>query len=95
MGDKPAVIAIDLYKLVYEGGLCPPVETTPQHYNTFGKFAYHAIDPTKQQLAAARRAKLPILYCTQETRPQNRPYSVGSTRTCSRSATSSRRSRRT
>ncbi len=80
VGDKPAVIAIDLYKLVYEGGPRPPVETTPQHYNTCGKFAYDAIEPTKKLLAAARRAKLPIFYCTQETRPQNRPYGVGSTR---------------
>ena len=80
VGDKPAVLAIDLYRLVYEGGPRPPVETTPQHYNTCGHFAYDAIEPTKRLLAAARRAKLPIFYCTQETRPQNRPAGVGSTR---------------
>src|SRR5262249_40222552 len=80
VGDKPAVLAIDLYRLVYEGGPRPPVETTPQHYNTCGHFAYQAIGPTKKLLAAARRAKLPIFYCTQETRPQNRPWGVGSTR---------------
>ena len=34
VADTPAVIAIDLYKLVYEGGPRPPAETTPQHYNT-------------------------------------------------------------
>ena len=80
VGDKPALLAIDLYNLVYEGGPRPPVETTPQHYNTCGHFAYDAIEPTKKLLAAARRAKLPIFYCTQETRPQNRPWGVGSTR---------------
>ena len=80
VGDKPAVIAIDLYKLVYEGGPRPPVETTPQHFNTCGRFAYDAIEPTKKLLAAARRAKLPIFYCTQEKRPLNRPYGLGSTR---------------
>lgn len=80
VGDKPALLAIDLYRLVYEGGPRPPVETTPKHYNTCGKFAHDAIEPTKRLLAAARRAKLPIFYCTQETRPQNRPWGVGSTR---------------
>lgn len=39
-----------------------------------------AIGPTKQLPAAARRTMLPIFYCTQEMRPQNRPYGVGSTR---------------
>lgn len=80
VGEKPAVLAIDLYNLVYEGGPRPPVETTAQHYNTCGQFAHAAIEPTKKLLAAARRAKLPIFYCTQETRPQNRPWGVGSTR---------------
>jgi maleamate amidohydrolase len=80
VGQKPALLAIDLYRLVYEGGPRPPVETTPQHYNTCGHFAYDAIGPTKRLLAAARRAKVPIFYCTQETRPQNRPWGVNSTR---------------
>ena len=80
VGEKPALIAIDLYNLVYQGGPRPPVETTPKHYNTCGHFAFDAIAPTKRLLAAARRAHLPIFYCTQETRPQNRPYGVGSTR---------------
>ncbi len=80
VGDNPALLVIDLYNLVYDGGPRPPVETTPQHYNTCGHFAYEAIEPTKKLLAAARRAKLPVFYCTQETRPQNRPWGVGSTR---------------
>ena len=80
VGDKPALLCIDLYRLVYEGGPRPPVETTPQHYNTCGHFAYDAIEPTKRLIAAARRAGLPVFFCTQETRPQNRPWGVGSTR---------------
>ncbi len=80
VGAQPALLVIDLYRLVYEGGPRPPVETTPSHYNTCGHFAYAAIEPTMRLLAAARRASLPIFYCTQETRPQNRPWGVGSTR---------------
>ena len=34
VGERPAVLAIDLYDLVYAGGARPPVEITPQHYNT-------------------------------------------------------------
>jgi maleamate amidohydrolase len=45
-----------------------------------GVFAHRAIAPTKRLLAAARRAGIPIFYCTQETRPQNRPKGAVSTR---------------
>jgi nicotinamidase-related amidase len=43
-------------------------------------FAHRAIEPTKRLFAAARRAGLPIFYCTQETRPNNRPKGAVSTR---------------
>jgi nicotinamidase-related amidase len=36
--------------------------------------------PTKALFAAARAANLPIFYCTQETRPNNRPVGAVSTR---------------
>ena len=49
VGEKPALIAIDLYNLVYQGGPRPPVETTPKHYNTCGHFAFDAIAPTKRR----------------------------------------------
>src|SRR5262249_52436525 len=51
-----------------------------QYPNTCGIFAHRAIEPTKQLFAAARRAGVPIFYCTQETRPNNRPRGAHSTR---------------
>jgi maleamate amidohydrolase len=80
VGPRPALIAIDLYDLVYRGGARPPSEINDQFPNTCGLFAHRAIEPTKKLLAAARRAGIPIFFCTQETRPNNRPRGAVSTR---------------
>ena len=80
VGVRPALLAIDLYDLVYRGGPHPPNELNARYPNSCGVFAHRAIAPTKRLLAAARRAGIPIFYCTQETRPQNRPKGAVSTR---------------
>src|SRR5262245_65128638 len=80
VGARPALLAIDLYDLVYRGGPHPPNELNARYPNSCGIFAHRAIAPTKRLLAAARRAGIPIFYCTQETRPQNRPKGARSTR---------------
>jgi maleamate amidohydrolase len=80
VGPRPALLAIDLYDLVYRGGPLPPSEINDRYPNTCGIFAHRAIAPTKQLLAAARRAGLPIFFCSQETRPNNRPRGAVSTR---------------
>jgi len=80
VGPRPALLAIDLYDLVYRGGPHSPYELNDQFANTCGIYAHRAIAPTKQILAAARRAGLPIFFCTQETRPNNRPRGAQSTR---------------
>ena len=80
VGPRPALLAIDLYDLVYRGGPRPPIELNDSHPNTCGIFAHRAIEPTKRLFAAARRADIPIFYCTQETRPNNRPKGAVSTR---------------
>jgi maleamate amidohydrolase len=80
VGPRPALLAIDLYDLVYRGGPLPPSEINDRHPNTCGVFAHRAIAPTKKLLAAARRAGIPIFFCTQETRPNNRPKGAQSTR---------------
>src|SRR5438477_1096055 len=80
VGPRPALLAIDLYDLVYRGGARPPIEINDRYPNTCGVFAHRAIEPTKRLFAAARRAAIPIFYCTQETRPNNRPPGATSTR---------------
>jgi nicotinamidase-related amidase len=51
-----------------------------EHQNSCGIFAHRAIEPTKRLFAAVRRAGIPIFYCTQDHRPQNRPQGAISTR---------------
>ena len=80
VGPRPALLAIDLYDLVYRGGPKPPIELNDHYPNTCGIFAHRAIEPTKKLFAAARGAGIPIFYCTQETRPNNRPKGAVSTR---------------
>ena len=79
-GARPALLAIDLYELVYRGGPHSPNELNAHYPNSCGIYAHRAIAPTKRLLAAARRAGIPIFYCTQDTRPQNRPPGAESTR---------------
>jgi nicotinamidase-related amidase len=80
VGPSAAFLAIDLYNLVYRGGPGAPVDLDPQYPNSCGAFAHRAIEPTKRLFAAVRRAGLPIFYCTQDHRPQNRPNGAISTR---------------
>jgi maleamate amidohydrolase len=80
VGPRPALLAIDLYDLVYRGGALPPAEINDVYPNTCGVFAHHAIAPIKKLIAAARGANIPIFFCTQETRPNNRPPGAVSTR---------------
>jgi len=80
VGSRPALLAIDLYNIVYRGGPKSPYELDPVYPNSCGVFAHDAIEPTKRLFAAARAAGIPIFYCTQETRPNNRPPGAVSTR---------------
>ncbi len=80
VGPRPALLAIDLYNIVYRGGPRSPYELDPIYPNSCGAFAHAAIEPTKRLIAAARAARIPIFFCTQETRPNNRPQGAVSTR---------------
>ena len=80
VGPSPALLAIDLYNLVYRGGAKSPYELEDQYPNSCGIYAHRAIEPTKRLFAAARRAGIPIFYCTQDTRPNSRPADAVSTR---------------
>jgi maleamate amidohydrolase len=80
VGPRPALLAIDLYDLVYRGGPYPPAELNERFPNTCGIYAHRAIAPTKKLIGAARRAGIPIFFCTQDIRPNNRPPGAVSTR---------------
>jgi len=64
VGERPALLAIDLYNLVYEGGNRPVHEIFKDHPSTCGEHAWAALEPCKRLFAAARAAGMPIFYTT-------------------------------
>lgn len=80
VGNQPALIAIDLYELAYQGGSLPVSEVTKTYPSSCGEFAFAAIPPTQRLFAAARRAGIPIFYSTSETRPDAGPKTIVATR---------------
>ena len=80
VGPKPALLAIDLYDLVYRGGPHSPYELNDEYPGSCGVYAHRAIAPTQRLFAAARAAGIPVFYCTQDIRPNNRPPGAVSTR---------------
>jgi nicotinamidase-related amidase len=80
VGPSPALLAVDLYELVYRGGNRRPAELVRTYPSSCGEYAYAAIEPTKQLFAAARSAGLPIFYSTGDTRAESRPSLVTATR---------------
>jgi nicotinamidase-related amidase len=63
IGRSPALLAVDLYNLVYKGGAKPPHEICSEFPSTCGEYAHAAIEPTLALFAAARGAGLPVFYC--------------------------------
>jgi maleamate amidohydrolase len=80
VGPAPALLAIDLYELVYRGGPHPPHQISRDYPSTCGRYAYEAIEPTKRLFAAARAARLPIFYSTGDVRRTSRPALVSATK---------------
>ena len=64
VGERPALLLIDLYKFVYDGGTRPVHEIEKEFSLTCGEYAWNAIEPTKRLIAAARAANIPIFYST-------------------------------
>ena len=83
VGERPALLAIDLYNLVYKGGERDPHEIIDEFPSTCGRYAWEAIEPTKQLFAAARNAGIPVLYTTAPTTSDvvatNRQSGLGTT----------------
>ena len=71
VGPNPALLAIDLYELAYQGGAAPVAEVTKTYPSSCGEFAWQAIAPTQRLFAASRAAGIPVFYSTSDTRPDN------------------------
>jgi maleamate amidohydrolase len=79
VGPNAALLAIDLYEVVYRGGAQPPHKLAKTHPNSCGEYAHAAIEPTQRLFAAARAAGLPVFYSTGDTRTESRPNFVTAT----------------
>lgn len=63
VGERPALLAIDLYNFVYRGDPTKyPHELVDEFPNSCGKFAWDAVEPTKKLFAACRTAGMPVIY---------------------------------
>jgi maleamate amidohydrolase len=80
VGANPALLAIDLYEVVYRGGAHPPHTLAKTYPNSCGRYAYEAIEPTKRLFAGARGAGLSIFYSTGDTRDASKPRFVAATK---------------
>jgi maleamate amidohydrolase len=64
VGERPAILAIDLYKNAYKGGNKPVIEANRENAGSCGENAWKALPPTQKLLAAARAAGVPVIYTT-------------------------------
>ena len=61
-----ALLVIDLYNLVFEGGDRPVSELIDQYPAGCGEFAYRAIEPTNKVIGLFRDRELPIFFSTKD-----------------------------
>ena len=80
VGAAPALLAIDLYELAYQGGARPVAEVAKTYPSSCGEYAWAAIEPTKRLFAAARAAGLPVFYSTTDVRDGSQPTRVTATK---------------
>ncbi len=79
VGQRPALLAIDLYNLVYDGGPRPVPEVVTEFPSSCGIHAWNAIAPTQELFRMARSRGIPIIYSTSETRKEVDPVGVRAT----------------
>lgn len=69
VGPRPALLAIDLYNLVFRGDPeKAPHELVDEFPNSCGRFAWEAIEPIRRLFAASREAGLPVFHVTGSVR---------------------------
>jgi len=79
IGQRPALLAIDLYNLAFEGGPKPVSEVVKEFPSACGVNAWNAVEPIQELLAAARSRGLPVIYTTTETRREAKSATVRAT----------------
>jgi nicotinamidase-related amidase len=79
IGKRPALLAIDLYNLVFLGGPKPVREVVKEFSSSCGIYAYNAIKPIQEIFLLVRSKGFPVIYTTTETRKEVKPATVHAT----------------
>ena len=69
VGERPALLAIDLYNLVYRGGAKEPHEIIADYPSTCGRYSWEAVEPTK---ALSPPREKPVSQCFIRPRRRHR-----------------------
>jgi len=70
VGDNPALLAVDLYNLAFDGGPQPVEKVVKEYPSSCDVNAWNAIPATRRLFAAAREAGIPFIYTTTEARTE-------------------------
>ena len=76
LGRRPALIAVDLYDLVYDGGPQPVAELMEQYPASCGEHAWAALPATVKLFETARALKVPIVHVNYDNRPETDPRNI-------------------
>jgi nicotinamidase-related amidase len=75
-GERPALVPVDLYDLVYDGGPRPVRELMADYPASCGEHAWRALPATVALYDAARSAGVPIVHVTYDTRRETDPSGI-------------------
>jgi nicotinamidase-related amidase len=75
-GSRPAIVAVDLYDLVYDGGPRPVRELIEQYPASCGERAWNALPPTVELYRTARAHGVPVVHVTYDTRKETDPRGI-------------------
>jgi maleamate amidohydrolase len=79
IGRRPALIGIDLYDLVYDGGPKPVIELMEQYPASCGEFAWKALPGTIELYQIARENGVPLIHVTYDMRIETDPRNINPT----------------
>jgi nicotinamidase-related amidase len=75
-GQRAAIVAVDLYDLVYDGGPKPVRELIEKFPASCGERAWRALPPTVELYRHARTRSVPIVHVTYDTRAETDPRGI-------------------
>lgn len=73
IGEAPAVLAVDLYKLAFAGGARFPSELAEEHPSSCGVYAHNALEPIRRIFEETRQRDLFVAHTTAALEAHSRP----------------------